>query len=443
MKKDQAFYVPILCLIFLAGLIALRYLPPVTVFGYELKTIDMFSDVEKEPASDIIKIVPKVEPKVEIRCPKNKICFEDYSVDQNMFKTLFLSIDNLKSDTLGKVRIAFFGDSFIEGDVFCGDFRDLLQEKFGGMGVGWVPVTSEVSQFRQTIKEDFKNYTTFDAVHHPKEKVPYPPFGICTQPLPNNSATYYSTHFSPRTDKLPNFRILYQSKSPFSAKVISDGNSQNIQLKAGKNIQDHSILINKSKKVNLTFASDPNIFLYGFSFEDQSGVYVDNFSLRGNAGLSLLSSSSEMHKSLNRLQDYKLIILQYGVNAVSEKASDFAWYTRMMNKVITEMKASYPQAGILLISVGDRSKKINGAYKTLPTIKLMVEAQRAIAAENKIAFWNMYEAMGGESSMVDYVTANPPKANKDYTHINFLGGKEIGTLLFNSLLFEYEKAKSK
>ncbi len=441
MEKDRTFYIPILCLIFLIGLISFHYLPPITLFGYEVKTLNMFSDIEKENKVEVPVTISTVKPELKAQCPEGQVCFEDYSPNQSTFKNLIVSLNNINKGE--KVRIAFFGDSFIEGDVLCGDFRDMLQEKFGGEGVGLVPVTSEVSQFRQTIKEDFKGFESFDAVHQPKEKVPYPPFGLCAIPQEGNQAVYYSVHFSPRTQQLPPLRIFYQSKRNIEAKITSGSGTQNVKLLQGRNIQMKEVEYIPSQKISLSFTPASDAYLYGVSFEGEKGVYVDNFALRGNAGFSLLSSKPEMHEALNKIQDYKLIILQYGVNAIDDKTTNFDWYIRMMKKVISEIKEKYPQAGILLIGVGDRSHKENGEYKTMPSIKAMVEVQRAIASGNKIAFWNMYGAMGGENSMVGYVKASPPKANLDYIHLNFLGGKDIAGLLFKSLIFEYEKDKTK
>ena len=46
--------------------------------------------------------------------------------------------------TLGRpVRVAYFGDSFIEGDLITDHLRRLMQDKWGGCGVGFVDIASE------------------------------------------------------------------------------------------------------------------------------------------------------------------------------------------------------------------------------------------------------------------------------------------------------------
>ena len=61
------------------------------------------------------------------------------------------------------VRIAYFGDSFIEADILTADLREMLQQKYGGCGVGFVDVykRQSIERFHATHKkffEDIKKY---------------------------------------------------------------------------------------------------------------------------------------------------------------------------------------------------------------------------------------------------------------------------------------------
>jgi hypothetical protein len=92
-----------------------------------------------------------------------------------------------------------------------------------------------------------------------------------------------------------------------------------------------------------------------------------------------------------------------------------------------------------LLSVGDRSTNKSGRLQTMDAIPAMRNAQRTIAKRTKIAFWDMYEAMGGVNSMVKFAQSRPPLAAKDYTHLTFKGGKKLAGSLVKSLIFESEK----
>ena len=45
------------------------------------------------------------------------------------------------------VRIAIIGDSYIEGDIFSSNLRDLLQQRYGGSGVGFMNAHCEFPGF--------------------------------------------------------------------------------------------------------------------------------------------------------------------------------------------------------------------------------------------------------------------------------------------------------
>ena len=65
------------------------------------------------------------------------------------------------------VRIAYFGDSFVEGDILSCDLREQLQTQFGGSGVGWVDCASQVNGFRQTVRHSFEGLQEYEVVKRP------------------------------------------------------------------------------------------------------------------------------------------------------------------------------------------------------------------------------------------------------------------------------------
>ena len=174
--------------------------------------------------------------------------------------------------------------------------------------------------------------------------------------------------------------------------------------------------------------------------DGKEGVVVDNFSLRGSSGLTLANIPSQTLKDFNRLRTYDLIIFQYGLNVATLRGYDYNYYEKGMIRSVEYFKQCFPQAGILLLSIGDRDYKTEtGELRTMPGVKNLVRYQQRIAAETGIAFWNLYEAMGGEASMANLVHAKPTQANYDYTHINFRGGKVLAELLYDVLVYGKEQ----
>lgn len=56
-----------------------------------------------------------------------------------------------------QIRIGYFSDSSTEGDIITASFRDSLQRRFGGQGVGFVPIINPISGFRRTVIHSFSN----------------------------------------------------------------------------------------------------------------------------------------------------------------------------------------------------------------------------------------------------------------------------------------------
>ncbi|MBR3717423.1 MAG: hypothetical protein IKN19_05560, partial [Bacteroidaceae bacterium] len=80
-----------------------------------------------------------------------------------------------------------------------------------------------------------------------------------------------------------------------------------------------------------------------------------------------------------------------------------------------------------------------GEILTMPGIRNLVRFQHQLAADEGVAFWNMFEAMGGNESMKALVEKHPSLAALDYTHLNFRGGKYLASLLFEAIQYGKER----
>jgi len=67
----------------------------------------------------------------------------------------------------------------------------------------------------------------------------------------------------------------------------------------------------------------------------------------------------------------------------------------------------------------------------------LVDGQYDMARATNIDFFNLYHAMGGENSLVNWVEGDTTYANKDYTHVNSRGGKRIANYLYSAIMNDY------
>ncbi len=356
-------------------------------------------------------------------------------------KQLSYFFDALKNAKTKPVRIAHYGDSAIEGDLITSDIREALQSKFGGNGVGWLGIVSQDITFRMTTKHTFSSNWESGALYTSNPKgLPLGISGECNVPKGNAWVQYETTTAKRYLRDFTVAKLFYANAKSSQIYYSFDGGAkQTATLKPGSGIQE---LIMKpsgsARSIRIEFPTADQAYFYGVSLENGPGVYVDNLPLRGNTGVDLGSLDENILKNFSKYLDYKLIILEFGLNIAGTRSTDYSWYEREMVKVINHFKQAFPKTSILMISVHDKSMKRGSNFVTDPTILKLLDAQKNIAKQADVAIWSLFDAMGGENSMPKWVDANPPLAFKDYIHFNDQGAKKVAQLLTDALLSLYK-----
>jgi hypothetical protein len=438
-------------------LVASQFNTQFSLAGFTSKKVDPLSEImrtgafKKVPMTKRVlndSIIAKDKSEYDLRqCDSSNIC--DFEHDSTSALAYFFESLNQLKKKKHKTRIAYFGDSMIEGDLITQDFRECMQDAFGGNGVGYMPVTSLVNGFRTSIIHSFEGWTTYNLLENIPANhalgiagysfVPAPINVADSNNLTSGSWVKYTTVGRKHLNKFYETKVLY-GKSEADNSVIINGTRYAL---SGTNAVNQLVVNGLSQSISARFQCKSSLDIFGFSMESDSGVFVDNFSFRGNSGLPIQKVKQAIYSGTDDCLGYDLIILEYGLNAVSPTVTDFSWYERGMNIVIKHMQESFPGASILLISVGDKSYRKNGIYETDPSVPILVETQKRLAKDNKLAFWSLYDAMGGNGSMVKWVEGDTVLANKDYTHFNFKGAHKVGKLLFSKVLTEYKDYNKK
>jgi len=437
----------------LIALVGLSYLPPITIDGYTLRQVDMLSDIretvpEEEEIDSFFLPPPVVKPAFVDTCKEGMTCIEDYSDSTLRGMTPFYEAIS-RMDTLGRpVRIAFFGDSFIEADIFTADLREMLQQKFGGCGVGLVNITSNVNGFRPTVKHSYRGWETHavtDSLYFERKKQ-----GINGHYFIPSPGAYVEltgqTKYASRLDTCEQSTIYFYNTGNLTLSALVN-KKHNFEKTFGPSDKLQKMSVKgRIGKVRWTVNQADQALFFGATMDGLQGMVVDNLSLRGSSGLSLRYIPEKALKDFNEQRPYDLIVLQYGLNIATPRGSNYDSYYKGMIQTIDHLKECFPQAGILLLSVGDRDYKSDtGQMRTMLGVKNLIRYQQNLAAETHIAFWNMFEAMGGEGSMAKLVQAKPAMANYDYTHINFKGGDYLAELLYETMIYgkeQYDKRQA-
>lgn len=332
-----------------------------------------------------------------------------------------------------KIRIAWFGDSQIEGDFITQDVRAMLQNYFGEQkGVGYVPITSISSDFRQTAKLFASGDITADNF----------------KKSDRNSNLFFSGYSFFSNNLNVDFTD-NTSKNQLTQKWLLYGKGDSISVTIKDSVRKYpadknfnKLLVNNSTSNKVKFkVSSGKTPIYGVSSEPQSGIVLDNFSFRGITGVELKKINSNMLAEINKSGYYDLIVFQYGVNLMFQpNDTNYDYYYRAMRPVLKKFKNDMPNTEFLLFSCSDRAFNYDGEWKTAVGIDSLIHTQARLAYDNDIPFYNFYNSIGGKGTVVKWADSTLQLANKDYIHFNFRGAKVAAKIIFKAIIHDYEKA---
>ena len=367
---------------------------------------------------------------------------------------LFQTLTSLRSS--GElIHILHYGDSQIEVDRMTGFFRMKLQNTFGGYGFGFHAGIQAYGFNLPAVVSYSDNWFRYKVFPHKDSLVTHSRFGITTsfsqfKEIPDSSDTEATAWI--RFDKAPNG---YSNVKKFDKVTLYYGYNQTdvgIELSANETVLYSEILpANEALQIKtwtfaetldnlkFTFTGTSSPEIYGYSFESNSGVIVDNVSVRGSGGLFFgrisLSLASRIYASMN----VRLFLLQFGGNAIGDDSVHIINYAQYLGSQMKYLRNIVPNAQIIVIGPADMSEKNKNNYVTRKYMPLLVEQIKKVTLENNCAFWNMYEAMGGENSMPSWVFNDPPLAEKDFIHFTPQGANIVAQMFYKALIVEYNE----
>ena len=336
------------------------------------------------------------------------------------------------------VRIAYYGDSFIEGDIFSQDLRELLQDQFGGSGVGWVDCASQVHGFRQSVVHSFSGITEYEIVKRPFSNTNQ---GIAQRYFTATEGariTYKGARARRHQNQWAKAIFYLRSDGGLTLHTTMNGDSTVVDTIVGaprlQTVECQDTVPLSSVSYTLRGIGSGTLF-YGVALEPLSGVVVDNFSMRGSAGYTLSQIPEATLAQFAVMRPYDLIVVHYGLNVANSGQSNYSGYTRNMGQAIEHLRKAYPQTSILVVSMPDRDQRASSGLHTMKGVEALVAYQQIMASDHAVSFFNLFEAMGGRDSMKGLVEQG--FANKDYTHINFKGGRHLARFLFDAIMAGY------
>ena len=337
-----------------------------------------------------------------------------------------------------QVRVAFMGDSFVEGDILTADLRELLQDTFHGGGVGFAPVASPFTGFRQTIKTTSKGWAPYNIMQRKSAPAPYADdffvSGWVAKASAGASTRWDMTTKRRHLEEVERARLLFicRQRAEIGLK-LNDGEERVFFFEGDEVVRQIVVEQEQIRSLEMTILSGAETFTgIGAEFDSKKGVAVDNFSIRSNNGQAMFWSNASVNSQINTMRPYDLVILQYGLNIMQAERHNYSLYGEQVEKMISYVESCFPGAAVLVMGVSDRSQKGEDGIKPMESAKSLTQSQREAAEHKGVAFWDTYAAMQRMGGMTEFVTNG--WAGKDYTHINYAGGARIARELYYAIL---------
>jgi D-alanyl-lipoteichoic acid acyltransferase DltB (MBOAT superfamily) len=234
-----------------------------------------------------------------------------------------------------------------------------------------------------------------------------------------------------RYDRL---RIFYSNNNDTNFVGVASGNRKIAfsLLNQGSGPMEYSVALPSVSDVTVEFIGRVSPDIYAFSLESDTGVIVDNIPVRGSAGLEFVMTDSHDFQKCLEMLDPDLIILQYGLNVVKNVRSEYHYYEEGLLKQVEFLRKVSGGVPVMLVSLTDMAQKAGDSVRSYTNIPAIRDAQKNAAMRSGAIFWDAWESMGGEGSIVEWFNHNPSLASKDLTHLSNAGADTIASRLYNS-----------
>ena len=350
----------------------------------------------------------------------------------------------------GVCQIVHYGDSQIEGDRITGYVRNRLQLAFNGGGPGFFPIKVVYNQnsIDITTSGNWVRYAFFDRKQ--RRKVGHDMYGLFatysrftnyakdTTGLPVSKATFTikpSAKSYARLQHYTKFGLHYgNAMGKVKIKVYENGNI----IKTDSLISDgkyHNYKLNfattpKELKIELEARVSPDF--YGVTLDADTGVRMD-VAMRGEAGRIFTRMNYENYRQMSVDRQPDLFIFQYGGNTIPYMKTDqqLKEYVEGLIFNMKWVKRANPNAMFMLLGPGDMTTSRNGQRLTYPFLPKLNDLMKEECMKNDVAYFSMYEAMGGENSMISWVKQG--MAASDYVHFSPKGTKLISEVFYQCL----------
>lgn len=353
--------------------------------------------------------------------------------DERFFDSFFARAEDA-SQNGSTLRVLYYGDSQIEMDRITCCVRDRQQSLFGGGGVGMLQLNQQVASLTvtQTASGRMTGLSAYGGKPMQRSDGNYGPMLRCWHIDGAATASFKATHNKAASNRVKHFgklRMLFNNRpGPLAVEMVDNYGNRFSRSVSAPGVQQLEWILD-SAATTIDVRLNGNADIYGVVLDYGCGVALDNVAMRGVSGTQFRMVDSLQLSTSYDLLNVGLIVLQFGGNVVPYLKNEAAieHYCSRLVEQFGYLRSVCPGVKFLFVGPSDMSTRIDGEFVTYPLLPKLVERLRTTALSNGVAYWSLYDAMGGSGSMVEWVRNG--NASKDYVHYSVKGSMIMGDML--------------
>jgi lysophospholipase L1-like esterase len=353
----------------------------------------------------------------------------------------------------GQARIVVYGASHTASDLYTGVVRTHLQQRFGDAGPGFVMPAKPWRYYRHSNLdfEESRGFREFRIrARAPRDGI-YGLAGVALDTRADKPArSIFTTHALSGLGARASRLELYYLQQPGGGhlRLAVDGKARaRVPTYARTTAPGYLALDleDAPHRIQLDTEGDGRVRIFGMSLERQGpGVVLDTLGIPGTRARDHLYWDDATYREHLARRAPDLVVMSYGTNEAGDDDVPPAAYEERLRRVLGRIQEVAPDASCLLIGPSDRPLLLEDGvnYGPRPLLDAVIDVQRRVAAELGCGFFDVRAFMGGEGSMVRWVSAIPPLGATDHVHFTALGYKHLGEVLHQSLLSGYDAGQA-
>jgi lysophospholipase L1-like esterase len=350
-----------------------------------------------------------------------------------------------RKETGAVTRILHYGDSTIASDYISGTMRRRLQGRFGDAGHGFILIANPWEWYfhNDVLHASDGDWKASRLAGPVAIDSMYGLGGVSFTSYGGGVAWFGSATRGDFGRNVSRFD-LYYIEQPGGGEVelgVRGGATERLSTRGPAKVSRvHSVHVADGEaKLTVRVTGGGPVRLFGVALErDQPGVVYDALGSHAAMAVYWLRQDRAHWKDQLALRDPALVVFEYGTNESDLWRLDRAEYEQALAGLIDELR-EVSGAPVLVVAPLDRSESKDGRVSTKKVILDLVAIQKRVALSHGAAFWNTFDAMGGEGSMARWVKAKPQLGGGDLTHPTPLGAELLGDMLSDAIVGAYQR----